>query len=302
MESIQVLLSTYNGEKYIHEQLESILTQEHVKIQCLIRDDGSTDNTLGILAEYEKQNENIEVIIGKNLGYGLSFLELVQRSGDYKYYAFSDQDDVWRPEKLVKAIEKIKANEKAIPTMYCSNCTIVDDDLNQIGTLHSSSDVIPQKKVTSLTQGFAQGCTMLFNEKSRRMIQKYRPEQSYAHDFWIPLLHVFLGKVIYDQNSYMLYRQHATNVFGGQRSFLKLVKIKLGFLKHRRDYYSQMAKDLLSGYGDLLNTIDYHQLEKIATYKSSLLNRIRLFFNKDIKRNTIRGTIILKILILFSRF
>ena len=112
----------------------------------------------------------------------------------------------------------------------------------------------------------------------------------------------FLGSIVYDQNSYVLYRQHNQNVFGNERTLLKLIQIKFTFIKYRKDYYSQMAKDLLIGYGEYLDKTDFNILKDVVEYKNSILKRIRLFLNKDIKRNTLRGTLVLKILILFSRF
>ncbi len=302
MKKVQVLLSSYNGAEYIQQQLDSIFKQKDVKVFCLVRDDGSTDDTPNILLECQKLYKNLETISGKNVGYGASFLELIKMSGEYNYYAFSDQDDVWEPLKLIKAVNKINKSDDKSPIMYCSNCTIVNSNLEKIGMLHSIKNVIPTKIVTALVQGFVHGCTMVFNRKSKDLVLMYQPKQNYAHDFWIPLIHVFLGSVVYDQNSYILYRQHNQNIFGKKRSLLRLIKLKFFFVNHRKNYYSQMAKDLLVGYGDYLNKIDYQQLKDISEYKSSVLKRLKLLFNKDIKRNTFRGTLVLKTLILLSKF
>jgi len=302
MYCIQVLLSTFNGEKYIRTQLDSILRQKEVSIHCMIRDDGSIDNTFEILSEYNKQYENIELIKGENIGYGPSFMDLIRRSGDCDYYAFSDQDDVWEPQKLISAIDKLKSHTGNTPIMYFSNCTIVDDNLKEIGMLHNKRDIIPSKKISALLQGFAPGCTMVFNTRSRDLIKMYRPQQIYAHDFWIPLLHIYLGKIIYDHDAHILYRQHENNVFGRNRSLLKLARIKLRFIRHQPNYYSRLAKDLIAGYGDLLDSSDLPQLMEISGYKNTIAKRFKLLVNKDVKRNTLRGTLILKILILSSRF
>ena len=302
MKKVQVLLSSYNGKKYIIQQLDSIFNQQDVDVFCLVRDDGSTDNTINILEEYKKKNANLEIIRGENIGYGASFMELVKLSGEFDYYAFSDQEDVWEQNKLKQAIGKIGNYNEKSPTMYFSNCTIVNDSLEKIRMLHANKNVIIPKKITALVQGFVHGCTMIFNKDSKDLVLNYNPKQSYAHDFWIPLLHVYFGNLVYDSNSYILYRQHNQNVFGGGRSFFKLLKLKLSFVKQKNNYYSQMAKDLLIGYKHLLNTNDYKQLKDISEYKNSLLNRFKLLFNKNIRRNTFRGTCVLKMLILFSKF
>jgi len=303
MKRIQVLLSSYNGAKYIQQQLNSIFYQNDLDIFCLVRDDGSTDNTCDILLECQKKYENLEIIIGDNIGYESSFMELVRLSGDYDYYAFSDQDDVWEPGKLKRAIEKISQSDHSKPTMYCSNCTIVDESLNVIGMLHpSKKNITPTSKINSLIEGFAHGCTIVFNKKSIDFILSHNPMQDYSHDFWIPLLHVFFGNIIYDNNSYILYRQHSENIFGEKRSLVDLIKLKLKFLENRKNFYSLMAKDILIGYNKYLSKQDYKLLNDISEYRSSLSKQIKLLFNKDIKRNTIRGTIVLKLLILFSKF
>lgn len=90
-----VLMSTYNGEKYLKEQIDSILNQVKVEVFLMIRDDGSSDNTIAILKEYERQNRNIKIIKGKNIGVGNSFMQLLYNSAEAEYYAFADQDDVW---------------------------------------------------------------------------------------------------------------------------------------------------------------------------------------------------------------
>ena len=114
MTTVQVLLSSYNGEKYIREQLDSILAQEGVNIQLLIRDDGSTDGTNSILTEYEQRCDNISVIYGINVGVIQSFFLLLEQAGSYPYIALADQDDVWLKQKLKRAIEKIKKEENNI--------------------------------------------------------------------------------------------------------------------------------------------------------------------------------------------
>ena len=124
MKKVQVLLSTYNGEKYLKEQLDSIIAQKGVDVHILARDDGSKDDTIKILEGYE----NIDIIKGSNIGVCKSFFELINKSGEYDYYSFADQDDVWDCDKLVIAINKLeKCNSK--PAVYASNTRLVDANL-----------------------------------------------------------------------------------------------------------------------------------------------------------------------------
>ena len=101
--TVTVFMSTYNGEKYLEQQIESILHQEHVKVKLFIRDDGSKDNTIKILRKYSKLS-NIHVIYGDNIGYAKSFLKIIENNEYTSYYSFSDQDDIWLPNKLHEAI------------------------------------------------------------------------------------------------------------------------------------------------------------------------------------------------------
>lgn len=301
MKRVQVLLSSYNGQIYIRQQLDSIFNQQGVEVYCLVRDDGSTDNTIDILYEYQNKYQNLEVIQENNIGYKASFMKLVEMSGEFDYYAFADQDDVWKPDKLMKAIEQITEAEDNSAVMYCSNCIMVDNNLNYIGMLHTKESIVPSSKVNSLVQGFAHGCTMVFNSESRDLILKYKPKQEYAYDFWIPILLMFLGNVIYDKNSYILYRQHTDNVFGSRRSIKKIIKSGIDKYKNT-NFYSNMINEILTGYENVLKLEDQLMLKEIMDYKNSFYIKMKLLFNKDLKRNTFRGTLLLKLLIMFSRF
>lgn len=109
--TVSVLMSTYNGAKYIREQIDSILNQKDVNVELLIRDDGSSDNTAEICKEYQKKNTNIRFYQGENIGVGKSFMELLKKAPEADYYSFSDQDDVWLEDKLSRAVKMIKIAE-----------------------------------------------------------------------------------------------------------------------------------------------------------------------------------------------
>lgn len=301
MKKVQVLLSSYNGQKYIREQLDSIINQKGVEVHCLVRDDGSIDNTVDILREYQKEYENLEVCIEDNIGYKASFMKLLNMSGEFDFYAFSDQDDVWKDDKLLKAIEKIGELEVDSAVMYCSNCFVVDTELNHLQMLHTKEKIIPSSNVKALVQGFAHGCTMVLNSSARNLIVRYKTEQEYAHDFWIPIVIFFTGKVIYDENSYILYRQHDNNVFGNESSFKKIMGLRRQQLKNK-SYFSNMILELLNGYGEQLSSKDFAVLKDLYEYKNSIHKKIKLVFNKEFKRDTLKGTLFLKFLIIFSRY
>jgi rhamnosyltransferase len=304
MEKFQVLLSSYNGEQYIKEQLDTIFSQKGVDVHCLVRDDGSTDNTINILDEYSMNQPNLKVVIGDNIGYKSSFMNLIELSGEFDYYAFADQDDIWEENKLTAASEQIKTIKSDINTavMYCSNCKLVDNELKYISMLHSSKSILPKSKTEALAQGFAHGCTIVFNLEAKKIINRYKVKNEYAHDFWVPIIILFTGRVIYDPNSYILYRQHNDNVFGGQRSLLKIFSIKIKQFNLNRDFHSNMILEILEGYGDLITSQDYKILKEITNYKNSIYYKIKALLNPQLRRETFKGTLFLKLLILFSKY
>ena len=128
MDKVYVLMSTYNGDKYLKEQLESILDQKNINVSIFIRDDGSTDNTEMIIKSFCDNHNNIHYFSGENIGYGKSFMELIKNvPNDAEYYAFSDQDDVWKLDKLISAIQAIR--EISEPALYCALPEYVDQNL-----------------------------------------------------------------------------------------------------------------------------------------------------------------------------
>ena len=132
MEKVAVLMSTYNGEQFLREQLDSILDQENVDLNLYVRDDGSNDHTIDILSEYADKHSNVHFYRGdKNLGACGSFLELLSKEYDADYFALADQDDIWDKDKISVAIEKLKTLPADKPALYHSNLRIVDQDGTQ---------------------------------------------------------------------------------------------------------------------------------------------------------------------------
>lgn len=136
-EKVAVLLSAYNGEKYIAKQVESIEKQTiSDDITLIIRNDGSTDNTLNILQNLAKKYSNIMLINGKNIGLIRSFftlLEFAVKKYEFEFYAFSDQDDYWQKNKLESAIGRLDHEKRDIPLLYGCTSIIVDEDLKPTG-------------------------------------------------------------------------------------------------------------------------------------------------------------------------
>lgn len=283
MKKVQVLLSTYNGEKYLKEQIESILKQEEVEISLLVRDDGSTDKTIEILEEISKNNTNIKFYKGKNKGPARSFMELVQKSEEADYYAFADQDDIWETKKIISAINKI--NNSDIPELYISSVTIVDENLNNIGKKEI------QGKFTfegEMIKNFAYGCTQVFNKELRNKINSYEPQYIIMHDSWITrVCYAIGGNVVIDKNSYIKYRQHSNNVVGYKDSGIKKLKKQFNIaFKEKTKMRVNIAMELKSGYKDLLTTKSLETINNLIEYPRSVKAKIKLLFNKNFRTNS----------------
>lgn len=273
VKKVQILMSTYNGEEYIREQLDSILAQSYPDVDILIRDDGSQDDTFVILKEYEEMHSNIKAYQGENIGVNKSFFELLRKSeGDY--IGFCDQDDYWLPEKIERAVEQL---ERIVgPALYCGAKTLVDENL---AVLDSQQD--PHLKPgfgNAVVESICSGCTTLMNRELTDIIKERLPEDVIHHDWWCYLVATYLGSVCYDEKSYIYYRQHGKNEVGATGSDLKLIKVK--------------SRDLRKRYGDLkIQLLDFQRFYHTNPKKDKLVQdildaetfpgRLKIIFNRE---------------------
>lgn len=281
-----ILMSTYNGEKYIRMQLDSILNQKNIEPVIIVRDDCSTDHTIHILNEYEKLGK-IKVIKGQErLGPALSFMSLLYDSPSYDYYGFSDQDDIWKPEKILKAVEKL--NDRNMPALYCSNQTIYSNG-REIGKRFIN---LPNfSLVNTICGNSLSGCTMIFNRELRDILirEESRPSievlRIRMHDVWIVLAALITGQVIYDDNSYIDYRIHNENTVGLNRGIKhkinKLIKVLME--EGARNGRSKTAQELLRCI-EVSKECDLKILNGFAYYKTNRKKKINLLKDEKIKK------------------
>lgn len=295
---ILVMMSTYNGEKYLREQIESILNQTE-KNKILIRDDGSTDSTLSIIKEYEKK-EGITWYQGKNIGPTKSFFDLLIHAPNEEYYAFSDQDDYWMPDKLKAGVDHLKKIDKNIPALYYSGKLIVNEKLEKINT----KDIYVRKNTfgCALTEGVAYGCTMVFNYKLKKIISGFIPENKYMHDAFIYRLSCSIGIVIYDPNSYIRYRQHSSNVVGHEEVGLQRWKQRLKHLPDRKNEHSRSgcAADIFKYFGQYLKKEDRQLAYYLSKCPYDFYSRLRVVLDKRFVTQHPLNIFFLKIFVLFG--
>lgn len=289
MEKVLVLLSTYNGERFLREQLDSIYAQEGIDLHILVRDDGSKDSTLDILNEYKKNRGKATIIEGENIGAALSFYELMfearKKYCDYDYYAFSDQDDCWFPQKLLKSVNALQNNNSKYQ-LYYGKVIATDASLRPI----NSARLSPSFSLgTNIVSSRALGCTMVFN---RTLLDKACVISTYLklinnndyipyHDGWISLVAYSLdGHVVVGSEPLMYYRQHGHNVIGTGLSRFKLVKNRLcRYLKSdgNKSTKCRIVLDLLDSE---LPQQNKNLLYACAYYKSSAKQWFQLLCSK----------------------
>jgi glycosyltransferase involved in cell wall biosynthesis len=302
MKKVQILLSTYNGERFLEEQLVSLTAQQGVAFDILVRDDGSSDLTKQILDKWQKKGL-LRWYAGKNIGPARSFLDLMQNAADADYYAFCDQDDVWDSIKLQKAVEKLAAADSERPALYFSRAQLVDACLQpieskgaQIGRAYRLGQTLIKNNAT--------GCTMVFNKKLLESINSYMPQYLVIHDWWLYLVCLALGgKVIYDKNSYIKYRQHGSNVVNGNRTTWKnYYSRQLHTLFNKEQQHKKIAYDLLNGYGSVMPPGNRAILCKVVNYNDSLTDRFSLLFSKDFRTGSIKYDLLFVAAVLFGAF
>ena len=177
---VLVLLGTYNGEKYIAEQCQSLKRQRNVQVDVLVRDDGSSDNTVNVIKE--NYDNRINIIEGENVGACANFINLwMNASLEYDYYAFCDQDDYWMDNKLQIACEKLSTIDSNIPALYFCGQIITDEKLHPI-YVHKMD--VERNEYASCIFNQMAGCTAVFNKKLLTYMRKKKPNISFGHDVW----------------------------------------------------------------------------------------------------------------------
>lgn len=281
---VAVILSTYNGERFVREQLDSILNQTYKNFEIVVRDDGSSDNTVNIIKEYQKNNKNITLYERENVGFVKSFFELLKLA-DADYYSYADQDDVWIQNKIELAVQELNKLDNTKPNMVFGNSDYYDENMKFIGKGDRN------KKYSFLRALFAccgQGMTMTVNKKTRDMIIENNPKSCFFHDWWTYLLCVGLGNVAYNNVTTVKYRRRKENATSEGQGYIRLLMwriknlllndgmqdIKQQMLNYKEYYYYQLSKenkqiiDLFSSDYSLENSF------KKAFYPKRIRNRL----------------------------
>lgn len=296
---VAILLSTFNGEQFLPAQLDSLLVQSHTGCDIWVRDDGSSDQSLAIVQRYADAHPQIRVQAGANLGFVASFYELLQNVGaGYDFYFFCDQDDVWMPSKVSRAVELL-AGQQGL-ALYCSRTQYVDRDLQTIGP-SPDYDRSAIGWGNALVQNIATGCTVALNAAARERLLFQRPLVCLAHDWWAYLVVSAFGAVVFDSESHILYRQHGSNTIGMQKQGLpgQWARVQR-FVRRLRQagpgWIDQLSEfDRLHGAG--LDEAQRRQLHMLTCSRSSWISAVRASVQRYYWRMSAVDTLILRVLL-----
>lgn len=302
---VQVLLSTFNGEKYIAEQIQSILNQSYENLSILIRDDGSEDNTLEIVQQYcLRYPSHLKLLKGKNIGVIKSFqMLLVEADNNALYYSFCDQDDVWLPHKVEAAVKVLNSQDEIKPLMHFSSTYLTDSSLKTTKIWPDS----PSKNLTfynALVENIAVGTTITINKSAKEMLVRKQPNSNnlIMHDWWFYLCVSAFGQITYDSLPSVLYRQHEANLVGGNTSLKVLILRKIRSFstnKGKRLLYKQ-ALEFWKCYGDEINSEQKDQLQLFLKPRNNIIRRISFLRHSKLYRQSFQENLLYKCLILIG--
>ena len=282
-----VLMSTYNGQTYLREQLQCIFDQTFKgKITVYVRDDGSHDDTVAIINDFpQTENRVIRLVEGENLGPQRSFLELIRTAEDADFYFFADQDDVWDLDKIEVAA-KLLAQQEDKPAVYCCNYRLSDMELS----VYENAVLKQAPKFSPLSILFYNkipGCAMATNRALMQQLQKLPIENVMMHDSMVLCYGALVGRVLFDSQPRITHRIHLSNVVGdGHKKIVlhKWIPEKLRLLVKKEKYdMAQIAQAFLETGGEQIKSRYRNDLYLLRDFKLSFGNTLRLLRHKDCK-------------------
>ena len=292
---VAVLLGLYNGAHHLGEQLQSLAAQTHRDWSLIVSDDGSTDGGLDVLAGFRRGNAQRRtwVMHGPRAGYAENFLSLAQAAGpSVPYAAFCDQDDVWRSDKLATAVQTLSALPAGCAGVYCGRTIVTDERLQPTGK--SPLFKAPPSFRNALVQSIAGGNTMVLNRAALDLLQDTRRHARgvVSHDWWVyQLITGAGGRVLYDQEPRVFYRQHGQNRIGANTGVPAAIRRLRMLFKGRFRAWNHANLHALNRVHHWLTDDAKAALKDFSTARDGTLRqRIAALYRSGIFRQTKRGT------------
>lgn len=275
MKKVAVLLASYNGERYIGRQIESIMRQTYPDIELYIRDDCSTDGTVEVIKSYKEKYDNIHLIESKeNLGYPGCFYALTDDTSiQADYYAFADQDDYWLKNKIARAVSVLEKQDDKVACSYYSGYMMCNSNLK------AQKKSRPRKQRISFAESLFEVCGMEFtqvvNGEAMKLIRTYKPKNASARGTWMSPLISGMGKVVYDNYCSAYYRRHESAVTNSDMGPLGIWIWRIKeFLFGGFDEYKVLLDDIGEVIGSQLSAKDAKALS-VFTAEKTVSNQLR---------------------------
>lgn len=300
---VNILLSTYNGEKYLASQLDSLLSQTYKNITIYVRDDGSADGTCEILRRYAQKGFVIFLndVEHKNLGYMESFWTLLRESGQADFYAFCDQDDVWFPNKVELGVRALEREDINLPLLYSSSFVYCDENLNFTGNPDVMKTPILFKDVMFYTPAF--GFTIIINSTLRDIALSATSLKNIPHDGWCQKIAASMGKFIYDTAKTAKYRRHSDTVtyVSSKKKRMLTQWVKNDILGSGLSEFRFVLNRFYEEYADRLNDSDLCYLHAFMKEDITPLLYLRRLFAMKRFRPSLGGELALRLCFLLNK-
>ena len=300
MKTVNILLSAYNGEKFIAEQIESLLAQEYPAVTIHIRDDGSTDRTVEIVRQYTDR-PNVKLYEGENVGYRKSFAWLLANCRDADYYAYCDQDDYWMPDKISRAVRALERFDENTPAIYIGDFYWGDAECRP---LRANRNAYKKHSLIKFTTGDMNtfGFTEVFNECAAAGIRDREPLELCVHDQIVYLYCRCAGRVIWDEKPTACYRRYGENaspqeLVGGNRLSHFVWRIRTFLLSSGRDRVYDRFREFYEAYSDIISPEDR---EKFSLYLNDG-NRLKKAMYRGCYRDKKTEDLMIRVLFLMGK-
>jgi glycosyltransferase involved in cell wall biosynthesis len=293
-------LATFNGQLYLPELLQSLASQTCRPSKVVLRDDGSSDDSVEIVKRWATaENIPLQTLLGERLGPAQSFLRALEAAEATDIYLFADQDDVWLPMKIERALGHIHYGTSAPPTLYASRLAVVDEQLHFIKFTQHPNEL----SFNSATcENVLTGCTMAFNSAFRSIILQKLPKQIAMHDWWLYLLATATATLLFDDTPTILYRQHSQNIVGIESTGLFNFQERINRFRKNKSIRSNHLRELLSTHENMLNPRALELTNNLLNAQTKMSARFFTALTARIKRQTILSQVFTRFAILINRF
>ncbi|WP_442219628.1 glycosyltransferase family 2 protein [Rhizobium sp. 2YAF20] len=291
---VAILMGTFNGDRFLSEQLKSINAQTHTDWSLWVSDDGSSDGTERLIEQFKKDcPRSTHLLSGPRQGFIRNFLTLIcHPSIEAEFYCFADQDDIWHPDKLERALDWHQRQDSRTPSLYCARTRTVDEDGSSAG--FSPLFKRPPTLSNALVQSIAGGNTMVMNRAARNVLRAAGANVEIAsHDWWAYLLLTAAGGIVhYDPVPPVDYRQHDSNLVGSNTGLKASFRRLRMMTRSRFRTWNEMHLNALQSVGPSLSIESHAIIDQFHRVRNGdFFERLWLLYRSNLRRQTLLGNI-----------